>query len=180
MQEIEIKFKVEDIDSLKEKLINEGCKLSEKLHQKDTVFVSNLEDTTSSEGKMFIRIRSVNGKNELNLKKQSKDIINSKEIEFDVSDYDKTYDFLDTLGLKKWVTVEKTRVTSSYEEFNICIDTVKYLGDFIEIEIVTEDGNDIHIYEEKILDVAKKLGIDIKNRVNSHYDTMLNELKIKE
>lgn len=180
MQEIEIKFKVEDIDGLKEKLASYGSKLSEELHQKDTVFVNNLEDTTSSEGKMFVRIRSVNGKNELNLKKQSKDIINSKEIEFEVSDYNGAYDFLDTLGLKEWVIVEKIRVTGKYEEFNVCIDTVKHLGSFIEIEFVTEDDKNINGYEEKILEVAKKLGIDIKNRVNSHYDTMLNELKVIE
>ncbi|MDO4283567.1 MAG: class IV adenylate cyclase [Clostridia bacterium] len=175
MQEIEIKFKIENVEHVKEKLRSAGCQLSEELHQKDTVFVSDLSDTKSDEGKIFTRIRSVNGVNELNLKKQSKDLINSKEIEFEVSDYDKVYDFLNTLGLKKWVTVEKIRVTGVYQGFNICIDNVKYLGNFIEIEMVTEDEN-IKLYEEKILEIALELGIDINHRVNSHYDTMLNEL----
>lgn len=180
MQEIEIKFRVKNLADLKRKLENKGCQLSKELHQKDTVFVSDLSDTVSSEGKIFTRIRSVNGINELNLKRQSKELMSSKEIEFEVSDYDKAYDFLSTLGLKKWVTVEKTRVTGTYGVFNICIDTVKHLGDFIEIEIVTEDENNIAMYEERILEVAKELSIDQNDRVNSHYDTMLNELNIKD
>jgi len=176
MQEIEIKFKIDNLNEVKDKLTQFGCSLSEELNQKDTVFVPDINDTLSSAGKMFIRIRNVNGSTELNLKKQSDKIMQSKEIEFEVSDFNSAYDFLDTLGLKEWATVEKKRVTTKYKEFNICMDEVKRLGSFIEIEIITEEENNTEVYEQEILQVAKELHIDISNRVNSFYDTMIKEL----
>lgn len=177
MREIELKFKVENLEDVKRKLINSECEMSEELHQKDTIFVSDLNDTKSEEGKIFIRIRKENEKIELNLKKQGKERIESKEIEFNVDSFEKTNDFLETLGLKQWVTVEKTRVTTKYKEFNICIDVVKELGNFVEIELLTDDNLDIEICKNKLLEIAKELNINTENIVKKHYDTMMNELK---
>ena len=180
MQEIELKFQVDEIKAVKSRLKKLGCHFSEVLEQKDTVFVQNINDTSSEKGKVFIRIRTVNGKSELNLKKQSSKLMQSKEIEFKVSSFESTYDFLDTLGLSEWVTVEKQRITTEYKNCNICIDEVKRLGSFIEIEIVTEEEEKTEYYEKEILKVAKEIGIDIKNRVNSFYDTMINKLDEKK
>lgn len=177
MQEIEIKFRVDNLDIIKDKLKQEGCILSEELYQKDTVFVPTLSDTSNGEGKMFVRVRNVNGKSELNLKKQSSSIIQSKEIEFEVSNYDSAYDFLETIGLHKWVTVEKKRITTKYKDFNICIDEVKRLGNFIEIEILTNEEDRTEYYEKIILECAECLGIDINNRINSFYDAMMRALE---
>lgn len=180
MQEIEIKFQVNNLDVIKENLLRLGCEFSEELNQKDTVFVPDINDTSNQEGKQFIRIRNVNEKTELNLKQQSKKIMQSKEIEFEVSDFDAAYDFLDTLGLDEWVTVEKKRITTKYKEFNICIDEVKRLGEFIEIEIVTPEEDQTDYYEEEIVKVAKELGINPDQRINNFYDTMISELNEKE
>ena len=179
MQEIEIKFRADNLNEIKEKLIALGCILSEELNQKDTVFVPDINDSSHTSGKMVIRIRNVNGRNELNLKKQSNKRIQSKEIEFEVSDFNSSYDFLKTLGLEEYVTVEKKRITTKYKEFNICIDEVKRLGSFVEIEIITEEENKTDLYEQQILDIAKELGIDINNRINNFYDTMIRELDNK-
>ncbi len=104
----------------------------------------------------------------------------SKEIEFGISDIDKAYDFLETIGFKEWVTVEKKRIETAYKEFNICIDHVKRLGDFIEIEILSEEENQTEFYEKKILSIAKELGIPIENRINNYYDSMIAGLNKKE
>jgi adenylate cyclase class 2 len=177
MQEIEIKFKVDNLEVAKDKLKQQGCIFSEKLYQKDTVFVPSLRDTSNGEGKMFARVRTVNGRSELNLKKQSSKLMQSKEIEFEVSNYDSAYDFLETIGLHKWVTVEKKRITTKYKEFNICLDEVKRLGNFIEIEILTNEEDKTEYYEKIILECAEYLGIDINNRINSFYDAMMNKLE---
>ncbi len=176
MQEIEIKFRIEKLDEIKSRLLKSGCVFGEELKQKDTIFLPNLKDTTNGEGKLFIRIRSVNGKTELNLKKRSSNIMQSKEIEFEVSDFDNAKDFLNTLNLEEWVTVEKKRVTTKYKGFNICMDEVKRLGSFVEIEIITALEDKTQFYEDEILNTAKEIGIDISCRVNSFYDTMISEL----
>jgi adenylyl cyclase CyaB, putative len=179
MQEIEMKFKIDNVEIIKKKLKQLGCKLSKELNQKDTVFVPDINDTSTGKGKMFIRIRNANGTNELTLKKRSNSTIESKEIEFEVSSFDKAYEFLDTLGLVEWVTVEKKRITTNYKKFNICIDEVNRLGNFIEIEIVTEEENRTSFYEQEIMEIAKELGIEIKSRINNFYDTMIRELDNK-
>lgn len=83
--------------------------------------------------------------------------------------------FLKALGFKEWVQVNKKRQYSKYQDYNICIDEVEKLGTFIEIELLVNEQNDIN-YEEQLLSVAKEIGLDINNRINSHYDTMVSEL----
>ena len=65
---------------------------------------------------------------------------------------------------------------TKYKDFNICIDEVKRLGDFIEIEILTDEGNEIEKYERKILEIARELEINEKDRVRNFYDSMIAEL----
>lgn len=99
----------------------------------------------------------------------------SEEIEFEVSSYEKANAFLLALGYKPWVEVNKKRRYSKYQDCNICIDEVERLGSFIELEFLVEDSN-IENYEEKLLEIDKILNIDTNNRINSHYDTMISEL----
>lgn len=176
MQEIEIKFKVDCLENIVKDLAQKGCSFSAELHQKDTIFVSDLNDVSNEEGKIFTRIRLQNETVFMTLKKQSKKIMQSKEIEFTVGSFEGAYDFLQTLGLKEWVTVEKVRITTIYKGYNICIDSVHRLGDFIEIEIITEEENRTEYYEQQILSLASELGIDQTQRINSYYDTMIHEL----
>jgi len=179
MQEIEMKFQMNNLKDVRETLENLGCKFSEELKQKDVIFVPDIKNTIVEEGAIFIRIRNVNDKIELNLKKRAKKIMESKEIEFEVNDFDGAYDFIKTLGFEEWVTVEKKRITTNYKEFNICIDEVKGLGEFVEIEIITSEENKADYYENEIIKVCQELSIDPNNRINSHYDTMINELNKK-
>lgn len=180
MQEIEIKFRIDNREQLISKLESHNSHFSDPIHQKDIIFVPDLNDTANGEGKIFVRIRKQNEKKIITLKKQSKVIMQSKEIEFGISDIDKAYDFLETIGFKEWVTVEKKRIETAYKEFNICIDHVKRLGDFIEIEILSEEENQTEFYEKKILSIAKELGIPIENRINNYYDSMIAGLNKKE
>ncbi len=175
MREIELKFQVDNFDKIKSILDDNNEKLSEEYHQSDTIYVSDLNDTESKEGSIWLRVRKVNDKIEMNLKKQSAKKMESEEIEFEVSDYDLANKFLSALGYKEWVQVNKKRVYSKYDDVNICMDEVERLGYFIELELLI-DENDEKDYESILLDYAKKLGIDTARRINSHYDTMISEL----
>ncbi len=180
MQEIEIKFQINNTEKLLKKLKSLQCKFSEPINQKDIIFVPNLNDTENGEGKIFIRLRKQNEKKIITLKKQSKVIMQNKEIEFEIGDMDKAKDLLETVGFKEWVTVEKMRIETTYQGFNICIDQVKRLGDFIEIEILSEEENQTELYEKQILSMAEELDIPLQNRINNYYDSMIAELNEKE
>lgn len=175
MREIELKFKVDSLDNIIDFLKKEGCIISDVLDQKDTVYVSNINDTESREESVWLRVRQENDKIELNYKKQGNKKMTSKEIEFQVDSSDKAKCFLEELGFVKWVEVHKRRITTKYKEYNICMDQVERLGNFIEIEILVPDDNDKD-YEEELYLVAEELGINRNNRINSHYDTMIREL----
>lgn len=180
MQEIEIKFKIDSRDELIKKLEELGCTFSKERIQKDTIFVSDLNHVESKEGSIFVRIREQNEKKILTLKKQSKVVMQNKEIEFEISDSVKARDFLETLGLVEWVTVEKSRLETSYKKYNFCMDRVKRLGDFVEIEILSEEENKTEEFEKEILSVAQSLNIDTNQRINNFYDNMIHDLNEKE
>ena len=175
MREIELKFKVDNLEELINKLKEEQCEISSIKLQNDTIYVQNLDDTESKEGSVWLRVRKENDKIELNYKKQSKKKMESEEIEFEVSSYELANQFLKALGYLPWVEVNKKRRYSNYKEYNICIDEVERLGSFIELEILVDKDNK-EDYELALLEVAKKLGINPDKRINSHYDTMISEL----
>ena len=175
MREIELKFKVDNLEELINKLKEEQCEISSIKLQNDTIYVQNLDDTESKEGSVWLRVRKENDKIELNYKKQSKKKMESEEIEFEVSSYELANQFLKALGYLPWVEVNKKRRYSNYKEYNICIDEVERLGSFIELEILVDKDNK-EDYELALLEVAKKLGINPDKRINSHYDSMISEL----
>lgn len=179
MREIELKFRVKEINPLIEKLQSLGCELEEPIFQKDTIYVANLENTESTEGSLWLRVRKENQKVEMNLKKQSVNKEESQEIEFEVSSYEKARAFLETLGYKKWVVVNKKRSYTKYLQYNLCIDEVEHLGSFIEIELLVEE-NDAKDYREDLYVVASKLGLSEDDVIHSHYDTMIAELDQKK
>ncbi len=178
MREIELKFQIKEKENLLKKLKELDIHLGEMESQEDTIYVENKNDTESKEGSIWIRIRKKNDKIELNLKKQSAKKMESKEIEFGVDSLEKADDFLKTLGLQVWVQVKKKRQFAKYKNYNLCLDEVEKLGTFLEIELLVEE-NDNQDYEDQLLQIAKELGIPKQDRINSHYDTMIAELKNK-
>lgn len=107
MREIELKFKVDNLDALINKLKEEQCEISTVKMQNDTIYVQDLNDTESKEGSVWLRVRKENNKIELNYKKQSKKKMESEEIEFEVSSYELANQFLKALGYTSWVEVNK-------------------------------------------------------------------------
>ena len=176
MREIELKFKVDDMNDLLAKLRDMDCEVSEILSQNDTIYVSDLNHVESVEGSIWLRVRKENEKVELNLKKQSAKIQESKEIEFEVSSYEKANQLLETLGYQKWVVVNKKRRYSKYLNYNLCIDEVERLGSFLEIELLV-DEEDKKDYISDLLEIAKTFELTEDNIVNSHYDTMFSQLE---
>lgn len=101
MREIELKFKVNNLDTIIKFLEDRNCQISPINYQYDTIYVSDLDNTESKEGSVWLRIRKTNDKIELNYKKQSAKKMESEEIEFEVDSYEKANSFLKALGFKE-------------------------------------------------------------------------------
>ena len=106
-----------------------------------------------------LRVRDVNGKSILTYKgpKIGKTAKTRIEDEVQVDDYDSMIKILKELGFKEAGVVKKSREIYEIEDFEICIDSVEGLGDFVEIE---KKGNDKDSIEKELINLARELGLE--------------------
>lgn len=182
MNEIELKFKIEAGE--KEKILNNlekiGCLLCEKNIQVDCVYYNeNNVDNLINDGTVTIRTRIINNsKMLLSLKKRGSEIYFCKEIEFYVEKSEKIEDFLNILGFAKVIEFKKIRKELKYDDFNICIDFIENVGDYIEIELLTKEEN-CELFRNKILQFANDIGLAECNIEHRYYPQIILEEKKK-
>lgn len=109
-----------------------------------------------------MRVRYENGKHHLNYTDTKYDdkniLLASEEHEIYIENPETAEDFLEKLGYALKVTVTKTRKYFETENFEIVLDNIAELGDFIEIEAKKDFGGAEKTRQECFA-FAKKLGI---------------------
>jgi len=180
-KEIEIKFKLgsEDFTKVKEK-VSKIAKFVKKVNQIDEYFTPSHRNFMEPEYPFeYLSIRQRGGKGILNYKhfhpENVKEFTHCDELEFEI-DSEGFRKMFSALNFRSLVVVEKEREIYDNSKFKICFDTVKELGQFIEIEVLKEFGNVSEI-REKLFEFAKSLGIDISRADNRGYPYMLMKLK---
>lgn len=178
MKEIEVKAKVDDLALIEERLIELGCNFNEPTIQKDIIFIPNNRNFLDIvKGDIILRIRYSNSKYKLTLKKQLENELDNIEKESFVSDPNQIEEIIKLMGFKEGIKVNKVRKKTKLGELTICLDKVESLGEFIEIEkISNEDSLKI---QEELFDFLKELGIKKESQVFRGYDTLLY-IKSKE
>jgi predicted adenylyl cyclase CyaB len=73
------------------------------------------------------------------------------------------------MGLEKIITLEKERKEYTLGEFSICLDEIKNLGYFIEIESLNDDQQD----KIELNELMKKFNISEEQIIHKGYVTML-------
>ncbi|MBI2023449.1 class IV adenylate cyclase [Candidatus Giovannonibacteria bacterium] len=173
-KEIEVKAKIENMQEISKKLVVLGCVLSEPIMQNDKTFV----DTDYGEydkfqpGKNILRIRESNEKFLFTIKQPQSNELDAIEYETEILDPKEFERALGLMGYKSAVVINKTRRKAKFNDFEICLDEVKGLGSFIEVEKITEDENAEKVQNE-LFGFLKNLGLDEKDRVFHGYDTLV-------
>ncbi len=177
MKEIEVKAKITDKESLEENLADLGCIFSELLVQDDRVFLPNgIEFSNKTKEIPAVRVRNSNGIITLTLKKRASgdnELINLEK-EVVVSNQKEAIDLVELMGFHEVVRVSKMRRECKYNQMTLCIDDVANLGNFIEVEKLSEDENMEEIQND-LFNFLQSLGIDSNDRVVKGYDTMMYE-----
>ncbi len=129
----------------------------------------------------WLRIRQKAGKTILTYKhfhpENVKDTTHCDEFETEVSSPEQLNKIFSSLNLKKLITVDKKRETYRFsDEFDIALDTVEELGNYIEIEAI-KDFSSIDATREKLYEMAKTLGITISKEDKRGYPYILMEKK---
>jgi adenylate cyclase, class 2 len=169
-KEIEVKFRVENPEETLASLEKAGIKLSEPVEQDDTVFVNYDGDFNRfPKGANFLRIRLAKDKALLTLKRG--DELASIERETEISDPKAMREALEFMGYHEAVRVKKVRRKGRLEQYEICLDDVARLGQFIELEEITAKSPEVA--QQEMIEVLARLGIVVGERVTNGYDTLM-------
>ena len=133
MTEIEIKFKVENIDLIRDKLREIGAGLKSITNQKDTYFFHTTKNVLR-DVPTYLRVRT-NDDQSLIAMHYKLEAYEWEEIETRVDDGDKVRKIYENLGFDIDVEVVKKRETYEILEGEIVIDHVENAGVFVEIEV---------------------------------------------
>ncbi len=176
--EIELQAKVEHTEPLLDFLEKEADFESEN-HQIDEYFTPEHRDFLEPRLiQEWLRIRDSNGKYSINYKKWHFDKegrgLYADEHETKIENIETMRKILEKLDFKPVVVVDKKRKIWKYKDYEISVDSVKDLGDFVEIEYYGKRYHDDHkkIMEEMV-SFLKNLGCGTLEINHSGYPALL-------
>ncbi len=181
MIEVEVKARVTDFKDIEDKLILMNAQMMGSEHQVDVYFNAPHRDFTRTDEALRIRkvTRSEGSETILTYKgaKLDESSKTREEIEVNLSDADNTALILDRLGFKPVQPVEKKRITYIINEFNVTLDTVYRVGNFVEIEKTLLETEDYQDSINEIFNLYKELGVTEGFERRSYLELL--ELKMK-
>jgi len=162
--EIEIKVKIDNSQPLLE-FLEQNAEFQSENHQIDEYFIPAHRDFLKASPVVeWLRLRNSDGKCSINYKNWHLDE-NGKshhcdEHESGINDLDNTKNVFDALNFKSIIMVDKLRKIWTYKDYEISVDSVKDLGDFIEIEYIGKDENVIPAkVTEEMMGFLENLGV---------------------
>lgn len=161
--EIEITVNIENSKPLIE-FLTKNAEFKKEKHQVDEYFSPAHRSFTEQRPlREWLRLRDEDGKYSINYKNwhYEEDLERSfycDEYETKVEDSDKILKILKALDFKSLVKVDKIRKTWIYQDYEIDVDSVKGLGDFVEIEYIGQKEVDARKTTQEMVDFLKKLG----------------------
>lgn len=90
----------------------------------------------------------------------------SDEYETEIKDANMLKEILKLLGFKELLTINNSKRTYKYKEYEIVFETVKNLGNFMEVEYCTNDAVDIIEIKNEIQSFINSLQLDVSDELN--------------
>jgi adenylate cyclase class 2 len=170
MKEIELKFKIKNYNNTRLKIESVGAEYKGKYRQLDLwLDTKNRRLKREKEG---LRVRQQDNKTVLTFKKIEQSdgkFREAEEIETKISNPTITLEIFKRLGFETDVKIRKEREIWRIGKVEICLDKVKDLGIFLELEGSRKD----------IEEVIKKLGFKNLPRIIKHYKELQEEKRSK-
>jgi adenylate cyclase class 2 len=167
--EIEVKFVVEDLAAVRQRLVSLGATLDRPRTYERNIRFDTPWDGLRTQGKL-LRLRQ-DATARLTYKGMPETTYDSEarvreELEVEVSDFQMTLDLLQRVGFEPRQIYEKYRETFVYEGVEVVLDEMPF-GDFVELE-----GAD-----EALKATAAALGLDWERRILANYLAILAGLQ---
>ena len=171
MLEIEIKVRVSNIEEIKKRILSIGGKHSETVVEEDLYYNAPHRDFARTDE--ALRVRKAGEKTILTYKGPKNTLMGSKireESNVLLDDAEIFDSILKNLGFRPVANVRKLREYYTYQDYSIALDNVDHLGEYVEIELVTE--NNAENAAKKVDELAEKLGV-IGERISISYLELL-------
>ncbi len=171
--EIEVKVKVENLEEVKKKLESIGAKFGSPKKQVDNYYKQKgKEMELQKAGSFLLRIRSENEKSILTMKLLTGKQGVWEEYETEISNKKDMERILEKLGFVKVISKVKTREQGKLNEFEVNLDKIEGLGDFVEFELISDNSEEA---KKRILRLIEKLKLPKENIIHKGYARLLFE-----
>jgi adenylate cyclase class 2 len=143
--EIEVQLRVSKTDKLVAFLEKEA-EFTGESYQKDEYLVPPHRDFVATKPvKEWLRVRESDKKSSVNYKNwhydESGRSTHCDEYETPIEDVDQMRKIFAAIDIKPLITVEKKRKTYRYKDYEVALDEITDLGNFVEVEYKGEDPN---------------------------------------
>ena len=177
--EVEIKLKIKDKKELEKRLLEIGFSEGDMVSESDTYYTSEYHDFAKLDE--ALRIRSIEnlttGEKEAVITykgaKLDKKSMARKELETTVGDAGICRGILTNIGFSPVPAVEKVRKHFRKDEITACVDSVKNLGDFLELEWIIAKENEREAALRELEKILKQLGYSMEDTTRRSYLSML-------
>jgi adenylate cyclase class 2 len=174
MLEIELKVRVGDLKTVRERLSQKGAGFLGRSHEHDIYYNAPHRDFSTTDE--ALRVRYVDGKAVVTYKgAKIKDLGLKAREEFNtaVESGEVTEQILSRLGFVKTASVDKWRETYRFGNVTVMLDEVESLGTFVEIEIISRGDREAALAD--IDRVKKELGITGPAILDSYLELLLSK-----
>ncbi len=174
MREIELKYRVEDLEALLVALKSRGIELSEPVFQDDQAYApAGWQFGDSKLGISFLRLRTVQGRHYFTLKQPAGGVQDCLEYETQVTDRQAMHHAALHMGYRPTVRIAKTRRTATLDDCSLCIDELDGVGAFLELERMAPDHADTRAIQADLAAFVSSLGITV-TRTDQTYDSLVH------
>ena len=179
MKEVEVKAKLKDKAGLILGLEKLGIKLNDVITQTDTIFApQSIGSLPADQGVPILRIRKQNEKFILTQKIRLTNGLDKSESETEISNPEAAREIILTAGYKEMESFTKKRQKGKYKNWEICVDEIEGLGNFVEVEELSENGDSAQIQAE-LFKFLHTLGVQEEDREHFGYDVLIWQNKHK-
>jgi adenylate cyclase, class 2 len=173
MREIEVKYRVHDLEELLAALKRHGVELSEPVFQDDQAYApAGWQFGDSKLGVSFVRLRTVDGRHYFALKQPGENAQACLEYETEVADREAMHGAVVRMGYRPTVRVAKTRRVATLEQCSVCVDDLEGAGAFLELERMVSDEAAAADVQAELAAFADSLGITAV-RTEETYDSLV-------
>ncbi len=176
MREIELKYRVYDLEALLVALKSRGIELSEPVFQDDQAYApADWQFGDSKLGISFLRLRTVKDQHYFTLKQPAGNAQDCLEYETQIADRQAMHSAALHMGYRPTVRIMKIRRMATLEEdCSLCIDEVEGIGGFLELERMAPDHADARAIQTDLADFVSSLGI-AATRTDQTYDSLIHD-----